>query len=194
MTKLSFARHFQVISTALGSAGREVYAHPGHRGRAADPGLPFARPRGGGLQRRRRRRWCGGGRAGGTAALRPRDPRPAAAEARRSLGAARAAARATRAPRRDRLGPLGPRHEAPRVRARRLRLPLEAVLVRRAARASAGTAATWAAGRERDGRARGDAVARRRAPPGSPGRRGRRALRPGVPPPPPPGPARRARS
>src|SRR5207253_5134629 len=89
------------------------------------------------------------------------------AEARRLRGAARAPERAAGATRRNHLGALRARDEAPRVRPQRLRLPLEAVLVRRAARARACAAPAWAPRREREHRSRRAALARRRPAPGA---------------------------
>src|SRR2546428_10764326 len=140
MTKVSSARHVQVIFAALGSAAGRYMAGMRILVIEDEPRiLAFlaARPGGGGLLGRRRRRRAGRRQACGGRRLRPRDPRPPSAEARRLRGAARAPEQAAGATRRNRLGALRARDEAPRVRPRRLRLPLEAVLVRRAARARA---------------------------------------------------------
>ena len=100
--------------------------------------------------------------------LRPRHARSAAARARRSQCPARAAHDATRAPGRDRVRALRPADEAARLRARRRRLPAQAVRARRAGRAASrpaaasatgATTATWSA--------RGHAHARPRPAPGA---------------------------
>ena len=85
---------------------------------------------GDGPRRASRRRAC-------TPSLRARRPRPAPAGPRRPRRPAASCARAPRAAGPDPLGPLRPADEAARLRARRERLPVEAVLVRRAGRARA---------------------------------------------------------
>ena len=124
MTNVSSARHLQVIGHRCrfaASGGRN--ADPGHRGRSAHPVVP--RPRAGsrGVHGRRRRRRTRGTRPGDGGALGPRRARPAPARVERAAGAARAATREARAAGGDPLRPRRRADEAPRLRARRHRLP-----------------------------------------------------------------------
>src|SRR5581483_9988969 len=114
------------------------------------------------------------------ARLRPRDPRPDVARARRAGRPPRVAPRAREAPGAHPLGPIRHADEAAGIRARRVRLPPEAVRARRAARPRRRPALAPRQARASFG-PRGESGARPGPPPGARPRHADRSVESRVP-------------